>query len=619
MDLERLGKYEIKRTLGRGAMGVVYEGYDPIIARRVAIKTVRIPDPDDVEAQEDLARFQREAQAAGRLSHPNIVGVFDTGEADGVAYIVMEFVAGATLKSFLDRGDRFTVPDVARIMTELLNGLAYSHANGVIHRDIKPANVMMTDNGQIKLADFGVARIESSSMTQAGTMIGTPSYMSPEQFMGQTVDARTDLYSCGVLMYQLLTGEKPFEGSVTSVMHKVLNTEPPAPSALSVAVPAALDAVVAKAMAKRPEDRFDSASAFSDAIKQAMEPVAARPQAPLAPVRGFEDYSDATMIASTPARPASAAIASSAIASSASAVHPPDRPDSLPPSPSGKRIIVIGGGAAAVLALGAAAYFMLRPSPAPTPIPAHRQAPPPVSQAPPPPQAPAISPAGKAMMVKTMTEAKIEELVAPATCSVVHASIADHRVTLNGIASTRQAAAIYVGLPTIPMPTQDNIARFDGPYCALLTALNLYKGTILAPSEQAHVALASGAALLTKGQTITLRLSLPAFTKFLEIDYVSSNGTVYHLPPPKTLTPFITPNSSALPLGHVGPPYGTDMVLVIASAQQIFPFARPAEEPVHHFTTALGAALDQMLDDHGITVGATLVNTAAKSATGNNP
>jgi serine/threonine-protein kinase len=615
MDLERLGKYEIKRTLGRGAMGVVYEGYDPIIARRVAIKTVRVPDPDDVEAHEDLARFQREAQAAGRLSHPNIVGVFDTGEADGVAYIVMEFVSGATLKSFLDRGDRFTVPDVARIMTELLNGLAYSHANGVIHRDIKPANVMMTDNGQIKLADFGVARIESSSMTQAGTMIGTPSYMSPEQFMGQTVDARTDLYSCGVLMYQLLTGEKPFEGSVTSVMHKVLNTEPPAPSALSIAVPAALDAVVAKAMAKRPEDRFDSASAFSDAIKQAMEPVAARPQAPLAPVSGFEDYSDATMIASNLTRRASAATTSSA-----SAVRPPDPPASSAPSPSGKRMVLIGGGAAAaVLALGVAAFFLLQPSPPPVPAPAHPQAPPPVSQASSPTQAPAISPAGKAMMLKTMTKAKIEELVAPATCSVVHATIADDRVTLNGIASTRQAAAIYAGLPTIPMPAQDNVARFDGPYCALLTALNLYKGTILPPNEQAHVALASGAALLTKGQAITLRLSLPAYTKFLEIDYVSSNGTVYHLPPPKTLTPFIAPNTSTLPLGHVGPPYGTDMVLVIASAQQIFPFARPAEEPVHHFATALNSALDQMLDDHGITVGATLVNTAAKSATGNNP
>jgi serine/threonine-protein kinase len=601
MDLERLGKYEIKRTLGRGAMGVVYEGFDPIIARRVAIKTVRVPDPDDIEANEDLARFQREAQAAGRLSHPNIVGVFDTGEADGVAFIVMEFVSGATLKSFLDRGDRFTVPDVARIMTELLSGLAYSHANGVIHRDIKPANVMMTDNGQIKLADFGVARIESSSMTQAGTMIGTPSYMSPEQFMGQTVDARTDLYSCGVLMYQLLTGEKPFEGSVTSVMHKVLNTEPPAPSALSIAVPVALDAVVAKAMAKRPEDRFDSAAALSDAIRQSMELGSARLQAPSASINGFGDCSDATMIASSPARP-------------------PDPPAPSAPRSSNKRMVLMGGGAASVLVVvvGVMAFLIRQPSSAPAP--SHHQA---LAQAPantpPPTQAPSISPAGKAMMLKTMTKAKIEELVGLATCSVVHATISDARVTLHGIAATRQAAAIYAGIHTIPMPTQYNIARFDGPYCSLLTALNLYKGTILAPSEQAHVALANGAALLTKGQDIILRLSLPAYTKFVEIDYVSSNGMVYHLPPPKTLTPFLTPSAGMLPLGHVGPPYGTDMVLVIASAQQIFPFARPAEEPVHHFATALGAALDQMLDNNRITVGATLVNTAATGPAGNNP
>ena len=269
--IETLGKYEIKRPLGRGAMGTVYEGWDPIIARRVAIKTVSLPDHADPETEEALARFRREAQAAGRLTHPNIVAVFDYGETNDLAYIVMEFVDGPSLKMLLDREERFALADTVRVMDDLLVGLQFSHERGVVHRDIKPANVMLTNAGQAKIADFGIARIESSSMTQAGTLLGTPAYMSPEQFMGQAVDARTDIYSSGVLLYLLLTGERPFEGGMSSIMHKALNTEPSAPSLLSVTAPPSLDAVVRRAMAKRPEDRFPSARAFAEAIRAAVE------------------------------------------------------------------------------------------------------------------------------------------------------------------------------------------------------------------------------------------------------------------------------------------------------------------------------------------------------------
>ena len=236
---DTIGKYELRQLLGKGAMGIVYEGFDPIIGRRLAIKTVRLPDQEDSEAQDALARFKREAQAAGRLTHPNIVGVFDYGETPEVAYIVMEFVEGTALKKLLDRNERFPLAEIVRMMRALLAGLQYSHERGVVHRDIKPANVMLTPSGEIKIADFGIARIESSSLTQAGTMMGTPSYMSPEQFMGQTVDSRSDIYSAGVVLYQLLTGEKPFDGGLTAIMHKVLHTEAPPPSALSVTVPRA--------------------------------------------------------------------------------------------------------------------------------------------------------------------------------------------------------------------------------------------------------------------------------------------------------------------------------------------------------------------------------------------
>ncbi len=341
--LQTLGKYEIRGTLGRGAMGVVYDGWDPRIERRVAIKAVRLPEHPDPDTEDEIARFRREAQAAGRLTHPNIVGVYDYGETADLAYIVMEFVDGDTLKSLLDRHDRFALPDIGRIMRDILTGLQYSHQRGVVHRDIKPANLMLTSSGQAKIADFGIARIESSSLTQVGTVMGTPAYMSPEQFMGQVVNERTDIYSAAVVLYQLLTGERPFDGSTTSIMHKVLNTEPPLPSQLANTVPPAIDAVVRRAMAKRPEERFPTAAAFAEAISTAVTgPVAtAAPEAEL------------TMLAAPPAAP------------------PPERPAVVPnrplegePSPSrGLPILALIAGVVLVAVLGAGTWwFVLRPT-----------------------------------------------------------------------------------------------------------------------------------------------------------------------------------------------------------------------------------------------------------------
>jgi serine/threonine-protein kinase len=350
---ERLGKYQIRRTLGRGAMGIVYEGFDPVIERRVAIKTVALDAAADPETAEALERFKREAQAAGRLTHPNIVGVYDYGETENLAYIVMEFVEGETLKALLDRGERFALADTASLMRALLDGLAYSHAQGVIHRDIKPANVMVTPEKRVKLADFGIARIESSSLTQAGTMIGTPAYMSPEQFMGQPVDARTDIYSTGVLLYQLLTGEKPFEGSVTSIMHKVLNTEPPRPSALAVAATPALDAVVARAMAKRPDDRYATAAAFAAALETALGAGTAG--------EATENLGEATLIA--PRAPAAAPDPTETTAAQAApASGPAPSPAASAPRRGGRLPLLAGVAVAALLIAGGGAWWVTRSS-----------------------------------------------------------------------------------------------------------------------------------------------------------------------------------------------------------------------------------------------------------------
>jgi len=261
--ISQLGKYEIRRELGRGAMGVVYEAYDPLIKRRVALKTIR-PDqlagerPDDV-----IARFRREAQAAGRLSHPNIVSIYECDEEDGTWFIAMEYVDGRELKDCFANDERFRAADIERIMTQILAALDYSHRQGVVHRDIKPANIFLLADGTVKVADFGIAHIESSNLTQVGTVVGTPNYMSPEQIMGLPVDGRSDIFSTGVILYQFLTGERPFAGSSTTTMQKVLKEEPLAPSTLNVQLPPAIDAVVRKALAKRADDRFQTAQAFA--------------------------------------------------------------------------------------------------------------------------------------------------------------------------------------------------------------------------------------------------------------------------------------------------------------------------------------------------------------------
>ncbi len=272
-----VGKYEIRGLLGRGAMGTVHDGWDPLIGRRVAIKTILLanensPDGSGSGGFGSAARFRREAQAAGRLLHPNVVSVFDYEEAGGTAYLVMEFVDGQPLGDWLSKQNRPPLFELLRIMDDILIGLGYCHEHGVIHRDIKPANIMLTREGRAKLADFGIARVDNSSVTQTGMVTGTAAYMSPEQFSGGPVDARTDIYACGVLLYLMLTGERPFSGAgMTEVMYKVLTTEVPSPSAL-VPVPPAFDAVVKRAMAKLPEDRFPSAGAFAAALRDVAIP-----------------------------------------------------------------------------------------------------------------------------------------------------------------------------------------------------------------------------------------------------------------------------------------------------------------------------------------------------------
>ncbi|HKB60054.1 MAG TPA: serine/threonine-protein kinase [Gallionellaceae bacterium] len=257
---EQLGRYVMVSELGRGAMGMVYKAIDPLIDRPVAIKTINLNDARE-ERQEYEDRFYQEARAAGQLSHRNIVTIYDIGRAGDVAYIAMEFIEGSELRGVLDEIPVLPVAKAVDITLQVAQGLAYAHEHAVVHRDVKPSNVMIAKNGDVKIMDFGIARMSAAAVrTQSGMVFGTPKYMSPEQVLGKRADPRSDIFSVGVMLYEMLTGRAPFAGdTIDIVAHHTLHTIPPPPSAVNPNAPVVLDYIVAKAMAKRPEDRYQTA------------------------------------------------------------------------------------------------------------------------------------------------------------------------------------------------------------------------------------------------------------------------------------------------------------------------------------------------------------------------
>jgi serine/threonine-protein kinase len=679
--VETLGKYELRRQLGRGAMGTVYEAFDPVIERIVAIKTVRLPEVADDETKEEIARFRREAQAAGRLTHPNIVGVFDYGETADLAYIVMEYVDGPSLKNLLDKNERFPLPKIVRIMEDLLSGLQFSHERGVVHRDIKPANLMLTKAGQGKIADFGIARIESSSMTQAGTVLGTPAYMSPEQFMGQVVDARSDIYSSGVLLYQLLTGERPFEGSMSAIMHKALNTEAPAPSQISVTAPRPFDAVVRKAMAKRPEDRYASAAEFMAAIRAAAT-------APAIPMDAMDDNGEATMIAAP--RPASGGAARGAdrgaasgadlsVASLAASIAPPPppRPQAVTTGKGGKSSVLpiaLGGGVVVLAVVGGLGYYLMsgrsstpetqpNPSPAvtaPTPVappqmPRQAPATPPVATAPlqpvtpPPTVAPtvppsavtqppvnqpannqpapvvppiALAPSPPAPVTPTPVppprtllpttpptqtplpvgpppdpsvalRAEVAGFVARLPCSMFDGDVRDGQVQVGGIAGRAAIDSLRQKLSAMGLGGAAlRATQVDQAFCPWEDLLRPVARPFGDPGDGFSLRLPGDPPFLVKDEYIRPRLSMANFRGEMHVDYLDRQGNVQHLYPlladPGQRVagdaPHVFDPGEAISLGEPGPnnpgwqvdePYGTDLIIAIASEDALFDRPRP--------------------------------------------
>lgn len=631
-----LGKYEVRGTLGKGAMGTVYDGWDPVIHRRVAIKTVRLPDANDEEAIDGLARFKREAQAAGRLTHPNIVGVFDYGETDAVAYIVMEFVEGRSLKERLGANERMAAATATALMEDVLAGLTYSHGRGVVHRDIKPANIMITLEDRAKIADFGIARIEASSMTQAGTVMGTPAYMSPEQFMGQVVDSRTDIYSCGVMLYQLLTGERPFEGSMTAIMHKALSTVPPRPSDLAVTAPANLDGVVAKAMARRPEDRFETAAAFAQALRT--------PPALDVPA------SDETIVSA----PRPAAVAAPMLTTPAPAVG---QTEPARPPPRSKLPILMAAGVGVVGIAGGGLWFLTSghdapaptgqvaqiaapapviaplPVPAPSPVqpalavpagePAAKLGPtssPPIAVVPQDPAALLVAPPATGQLRSpAMVEAALASALPAVSCSLVRVITgADGAVTVSGVAGNGAPEDVLRRAIADAAPTKLTwqVQAFDGPYCTALDAVRPFADLLAKNRNAMDLSQADGPASLIDNQVIALQVTMPGFAGYLHVAYLQHDATVAPQLPGPGYPSQTYPARARIELGkprpdfegwHVGPPFGTDMIVAVASTAPLFARPLPASQPLASYVLALQTAMDSLRRRGGSVAAASIV------------
>ena len=268
MTGQKLGRFEIIREIGKGAMGVVYLAHDPRIDRKIAIKMISIPaGVSSEEAREAQHRFVREAQAAGKLTHPNIITIYDVVEEADRTYIAMEYIDGETLEAHTRPGGQLPLSKILSVISQACSALDYAHHHEVIHRDIKPANLMLLKGDLLKVTDFGLAKNPDANLTQAGVLVGTPNYMSPEQISGRPMDGRSDFFSLGVVLYELLTGERPFGGdTISTIIYRILYEEPRPPRILNEKLPPAFDAILKRALAKDPDDRFQNGTQFSDAL-----------------------------------------------------------------------------------------------------------------------------------------------------------------------------------------------------------------------------------------------------------------------------------------------------------------------------------------------------------------
>jgi tRNA A-37 threonylcarbamoyl transferase component Bud32 len=352
--MQQIGRYQILEEIGRGAMGVVYRALDPSIGRTVAVKTFRVSDvPDQNERTRLRDRIMREAQSAGVLSHPNLVTIFDMAEEGDLAYLAMEYVDGPTL-DHLFHTTKLTGKQILDLLKQTAAALDYAHKRGIVHRDIKPANIMLQDGSVVKIADFGVARIQSQQATLAGTIIGTPNYMSPEQIQGHAIDGRADQFSLAVIAYELLTGEKPFAAeSMPTLLFKIVREDPAPPQRLNPTLGWPVETVLSRALAKDPAERYQSCSDFVRALENAC--ASSKGWTPLPP---GESHDLPTVMERPAVEPVVAPVpAGAATPLTAPVDAAPERVPLLLRLARGLAVVIFGGGLVSVLLVFGFRYF----------------------------------------------------------------------------------------------------------------------------------------------------------------------------------------------------------------------------------------------------------------------
>jgi eukaryotic-like serine/threonine-protein kinase len=600
MEVWKLGKYEVRATIGRGAVGTVYEAWDPLIARTVAIKVLPLLDTDEF-SKEQQERFRREAQAAGRLHHPNIVSAFDYGETESSAYIVMEYLPGPSLKTLLAKREPLPLADIGRIMQGLLSGLRHSHQRGVVHRDIKPGNVVFSAEGDVKITDFGIAHLEASGLTRDGSVIGTPAYMAPEQVLSEPVDARTDIYSAGVVLYEMLTGRRPFQGSEASILHRIVHLEPARPSDLAPTLSPDLDTVTAKALAKQPGDRFQTAAEFDQALRAALRHASLRAAAPQGE---HGDATEATVAAHNPAWSAPSPSLEQGVLTAASRR-----------SPRRIRSWLLPAGAAGAAAAALVAWLMLVPhasrqsaenSPSPPSNTSERRrvaadlntagSAGPMRQTPTPAVVAAVGPATMHPLVGQTDSLRqqIDGIVAEAPCSIIASEVPTaQQVVLRGISALGIASVLEVQAvlqrsiqTAVPGAAVNwSLRRIDGPFCPVLELLRP-----LVVSSVRVLSRPTTRAQLTDGDSAQLAVSLGQRPVRIALDRFTNDGTVHHL----LAGPTGESQQNAIDSWRVGKPYGDQLITAILTSAPLFARERPEHEPSAGYVKDLQAALAQL-------------------------
>jgi len=635
-------------------MGSVVAAFDTTIRRNVAIKIAPAPQAGDVEQQKAFQRFRREAQLAGGLKHPNIVGIHDFGEDSKAAWMVMEIVEGGSLRDLLNRSEAFSIPETVRLMVQVLDGLAFCHDQGIVHCDIKPANIMLTESsteGEVKLADFGIARritdhaadaeatrVFSSDSHLDEDRIGTPAYMAPEQFAGGALTGQTDIWAAGVLLYQLLTRENPFKGDPDAIEAQVLNSEPIPPSKLSVLATPAFDALIRQALSKRPQDRFTDARSFAAKLLEAtrarrVEPLpspksAAAPAAVAATAsKGWIKYAAAGGVV------AGGLVLFLVLSGGPAPITPPPSQPALvlapqPPPPRSDPTAPAGG---LIVAPNQPPRF--EPSP-PLPVPPATAPQPQLSRVDP---VPAIPPAREPAMVLTPRSEPVRPEPVPAPsgtpslllipaapavipappppdpalreramdtalrsimeqerCGVLDATRVGERVTMSGFIHQRDVPGLSASLTAAGMTPRFTADVFDAPYCGVLSAIRPALAT-----GDALPRLAARSRDLRSGERLTLDLAMPDWAPTVSLWFVMHDGQALRLledlrlrPGERRMMNESAPNFPWL----IGEPFGHELVLLIASEGQLFDRSRPQEESTETLASALRIAAQRARD-----------------------